>query len=405
MGLSELAKSIPESPTLKLNEIAKLLREKGEAVVHLGGGEPKNKAPQSAILAAAAKLNTAEIKYTPSDGTPQLKQEIIRYTEEYYGRRPAMNQVVVTSGAKQAIYNLLYALVNPQEEVVLLAPYWVSYPEMVRMVNGVPVIVTPEDGGFEPKIEEIEAATSSYTKLIIANSPNNPSGVMYSAEFIGQLVELCESRGIYLMMDDIYHRLVFDGKTAPSCYDYTKKDIEESRVIVVNGISKLYGMTGFRIGWAVGPSDICRVLSNIQAQTTSCTSGILQASAVGALSGVQSTVSALRMQIENARNVMLSELSSLPGVRVRPPDGTFYCLPDFSAYEKDSLKLCKFLLDKARVVTVPGKEFGMEGHLRLSYTGSIKDITEGVSRIRWALDPNSPNDIFIGDRKVVRDWL
>ncbi len=404
MNVSQLAKSIAESPTLKLNEEARVLKEKGEAVIHLGGGEPKNKAPISAILSAAAKLNTGDIKYTPTDGIPSLKKAIIRYTEENYDRVVAPENVIVSSGAKQSVYNVLYSLLNPQDEVIILAPYWVSYPEMVKMVYGVPVIVTPEGGGFYPRMEEVVKAVSSYTRAIIVNSPNNPSGVMYPDEFIGELVEFCEKKGIYIIMDDIYHKLVFDGKKAPSAYKHTTKDIESTCIIVVNGVSKLYGMTGFRIGWTIASRNLTRIMANVQSQITSCTAVLLQSAAEGAMTGVQSPVESLRLTLENNRNVMLQELNSVNGIKTTKPDGTYYCLPDFSAYMKDSIKLCELLLKKALVVTVPGREFGMEGHLRLSYAGSMKEITEGVSRIRWALDPTSPKEIYIGERKLVRDW-
>ncbi len=405
MSVSQLAKSIAESPTLKLNEEARLLKEKGEAVIHLGGGEPKNKAPISAILSAAAKLNTGDIKYTPTDGIPSLKKAIIRYTEENYDRVVAPENVIVSSGAKQSVYNLLYSILNPQDEVIILAPYWVSYPEMVKMVYGVPVIITPEDGGFYPRMEDILKGVSSYTRAIIVNSPNNPSGVMYSDEFIGELVEYCEKKDIYIIMDDIYHKLVFDGKKAPSAYKHTTKDIESTHVIVVNGVSKLYGMTGFRIGWTIANRNLTRIMANVQSQITSCTAVLLQAAAEGAMTGVQSAVESLRLTLENNRNVMVQELNSVNGIKTTKPDGTYYCLPDFSAYMKDSVALCELLLKKALVVTVPGKEFGMEGHLRLSYAGSMKEITEGVNRIRWALDPTSAKEIYIGERKLVRDWL
>ncbi len=405
MTVSQLAKSIAESPTLKLNEEARLLREKGEAVIHLGAGEPKNKAPIAAILSSAAKLNTAEIKYTPTDGIPSLKKAIIRYTEENYDRVVAPENVIVSAGAKQSVFNVLYSILNPQDEVIILAPYWVSYPEMVKMVYGVPVIVKPEDGSFYPRMEDILKVVSSYTKAIIVNSPNNPSGVMYSEQFIAEIVEFCEKKGIFLIMDDIYHKLVFDGKTSPSAYKHTKKDIESTHIIVVNGVSKLYGMTGFRIGWAITNRNLVSIMSNVQGQITSCTSIILQAAAEGALTGLQSAIESLRLTLENNRNVMMQELNSFSGVKTTKPDGTYYCLPDFRAYSSDSVKLSELLLKKALVVTVPGKEFGMEGHLRLSYAGSIKDVTEGIARIKWALDPHSPNEIYIGDRKLVRDWL
>jgi len=405
MRVSQLAQSIAESPTLKLNEEARLLREKGEAVIHLGAGEPKNRAPINAILSSAAKLVTGDIKYTPTDGTPGLKKAIIRYTEENYDRLVAPENIIVSAGAKQSVYNVLYSIINPQDEVILLAPYWVSYPEMVRMVLGIPVIVTPEDGTFYPRMEDIKKVFGSNTRAIIINSPNNPSGVVYSDEFIKEIVDFCETKGIYLIVDDIYHKLIFDGRKAPNAYSHTTKDVENTMVIIVNGISKLYGMTGFRIGWAIANRKLVSVMTNVQGQMTTTTSVILQAAAEGALMGLQSIVDNLRLTMENNRNIMVQELKGFEGVHITKPDGTFYCLPDFRAYSKNSVELSNLLLKKALVVTVPGKEFGMEGHLRLSFCGTIKEIKQGVERIKWALDPNSPNEIFIGDRKIVRDWL
>jgi len=405
MSISYIAKSIAESPTLKLNEEAQLLSERGEPVIHLGIGEPKNKAPISAILSSAAKLNSASIKYSPTDGILSLKKAIVRYTEENYDKVVEPENVIVSSGAKQAIFNVLYAILNPQDQVIILAPYWVSYPEMVKMVNGVPVIVTPEDGGLHPRMADIIEAVSPYTKAIIVNSPNNPSGLVFSEDFVREVVEFCERKGIYVIMDDIYHKLVFNGKKAASCYRFAKRGIEESRLIVINGVSKLYGMTGFRIGWAIAQRKLVEVMTNIQAQTTSCASVILQAAAEGALTGLQSVVESLRLTIENNRDIMIEELDSFNGVKVTKPDGTFYCFPDFRAYNMNSVELSEFLLKKALVVTVPGKEFGMEGFLRLSYAGSVKDITEGIARMKWSLDPESPNEIYVGDRKMMRDWL
>jgi aspartate aminotransferase len=405
MTLSTLARSIAESPTLRLNEEARLLRERGESVIHLGIGEPKNRAPITAILSAAAKLNTGDIKYSPTDGIPSLKKAIIRYTEENYDKLVAPENVIVSAGAKQSIFNILYSILNPQDEVIVLAPYWVSYPEMIKMCYGIPVIVTPEDGTFHPRFEDIERKVSSATKAIIVNSPNNPSGLIFSDEFIATIVDYCERKGIYVIMDDIYHKLVFDGKRAAPAYQFTKKDLENSKVIVVNGVAKLYGMTGFRIGWAIAPRKLVEVMTNVQGQITTCVSPFLQVAAEGALTGLQSIVENLRLTIQNNRDVIMQELKSFTGVRCVKPEGTFYCLPDFRAYSNDSVALSDFLLKKAFVVTVPGKDFGMEGHLRLSYAGSVKDITEGIARIKWALDPNSPNEIYIGDKKMIRDWM
>ena len=405
MSISQHAREISESPTLKLNEEARLLRSRGEPVIHLGAGEPKNPAPITAILSSAAKLTTGDIKYTPTDGIPSLKKAIVRYMEENYDKVVAPENLIVSEGAKQSLFNILFSLVENQDEVILLAPYWVSYPEMVKMCYGTPVVVTPEDGTFLPRMEDIERAVSSYTKAIILNSPSNPSGLMYSEEFIAEIVEFCERKNIYLILDDIYHKLVFDGKKAPVAYKFTNKDIENTKLIVVNGVSKVYGMTGFRIGWAIANRKLVEVMTNIQAQTTSCASVISQAAAEGALTGIQSVIESLRLTIQNNRDVMMQELKTFNGVRVTKPDGTFYCLPDFRAFNENSVELSQFLLKKALVVTVPGKPFGMEGHLRLSYAGSVKDVIEGIERIKWALDPESPNEIYIGDRKLIRDWL
>ena len=404
MSLSLIAKSIKASPTLALNEKAAILREKGDPVIHLGGGEPKSRAPMDALLSAVNMLNSGEVRYAPADGIPELKKSIIRYTEEYYHRKVNPENVIASSGAKQSIMVALQAILNPQEEVLFPAPYWVSYPDMAKLVGAIPVPVLPEDGTFYPRLKDIEMRVGSYTKAIIINSPNNPSGAMYSEEFIADIVDFCERKGIYLIMDDIYHRLVFDGRKPISAYDYTKKSVEESKLLIINGVSKQYAMTGFRIGWAVGNKKLIEAMSNIQGHQTSGPSVLLQKAAVGALNGIQSGVESLRITLENNRNVLVEQLRSFEGVKVNVPDGTFYLFADFSAYEKDSQKLSQFLIDKVMVLTVPGKEFGLDGHLRISYCGTIKDITEGIERMKWALDPNSPNELYIGDRKLVRDW-
>jgi aspartate aminotransferase len=404
MSLSRLAQSIAESPTLKLNEEARVLRGQGEDVINLGIGEPKNRTPMPAILSAASKLSTGDVKYTPTDGLPSLKKAIIGYTEEHYGRVACPENVIVTAGAKQAIHSLLFTLLDPQDEVILMAPYWVSYPEMVRMVGGVPVIVMPEEGTFLPRLQDIKQAVSSRTKAVILNSPNNPSGMIFPEALLAELVEFCERKDLYLIADDIYHKLVFDGLRAAPAYGFTQKDIESSRIIVINGISKTYGMTGFRIGWAVGPRAIIEIMTNVLAQTTSCASALSQVAAEGALTGTQSYVESLRVTIQNNRDVVMQELAGLSSVTTPRPQGAFYCLPDFRHYNQDSVALSAFLLQRALVVTVPGREFGMEGHLRLSFSGSVKDLTEGVARMKWALDPSSPNEIYIGSRRMVRDW-
>ncbi len=404
MSISQIARTIKISATLKLNEKAAILRSKGEPVIHLGAGEPKSKAPVDALIATAGLLNTGEIRYTPAEGIPELKKAIIRYTEEYYDRLVEPENVIASGGAKQAIMVALQAILNPQEEVIFPCPYWVSYPEMAKLCQAIPVPVVPEDGTFYPRLKDIEEKVGSYTKAVIINSPNNPTGAMYSEEFIADIVEFCEKRDLYLIMDDIYHRLIFDNRKPINCYNYAKDLTENSKLILVNGVSKLYAMTGYRIGWAVANKKLIEVMANIQSHQTSGPSVLLQKAAAAALNGVQSSVESLRVTLENNRNIMIDHLNSFEGVKVTKPEGTFYCFADFSVYGKDSTKIAEHLLDKVLVAVVPGIEFGMDGYLRLSYCGSVKDITEGIERMKWALDLNSPNELYIGDRKLVRDW-
>ena len=401
--LSQLALSIKESPTLKLNETAALLKDKGEPVIHLGGGEPKSRTPIDAIISCSSLLNTGEVRYTPSDGIPALKKAVIRYTDEHYDRIVRPENVIVSSGAKQTLMVALHAILDPKDEVIFPVPYWVSYPEMVKLAGGVPIPVEASDGTFCPSFEDIAAAVGSYTKAIILNSPNNPSGAMYSNEFVAKIVALCERKDIWLLMDDTYNRLVFDGRTPTNCYEFSTQDVESSKLLVVNCVSKMYAMTGFRIGWGVGNRELVRAMANIQSQQTSGPSAPSQWAAVGALNGVQNSIEALRATLENNRNVLMARLQAIPGVKVIKPAGTFYTFPDFSAYNPDSKKLAEFLLETVRVVVVPGKDFGLDGHLRISFCGAQKDVREGLERIQWALDPNAPNELYLGSRKLVRD--
>lgn len=404
MSISQIAASVKESATLALNEKAAVLKAKGEPLIHLGGGEPKAKAPMDALLAAAAMLSSGEIRYTPSSGTPAMKAAVIRYTEDNYGRKVSPKHIIASSGAKQAIMVALRAILDPLDEVVFPAPYWVSYPEMVRLCGGVPVPAVPEDGSLIPSVEDVISRVGNNTKAILLNSPNNPSGLMYSRDFIREIVEFAEKEGIYLITDDIYHKLLFDGKRWTNPYEHAKDLGDTSKLIVINGVSKAYAMTGFRIGWAVANPKLIEVMSNIQSHETSGPAGLLQVGAVAAINGVQSSVENLRAQLENRKNILMQKLRAFDGVRVQEPDGTFYAFADFRAYEKDSLKLSTFILDKVQVVTVPGVAFGTEGHLRISYCGPEKDVIEGIERIKWALDPNSPNELQIGNRTLVRDW-
>ena len=386
MNLSRLALSLGQSATLKLNELANNLKAEGKPVIHLGGGEPEEKIPRGALEESGKMLDAGFVRYTPTSGTAALKKEIAAYTEQHYGVKPGPKNIVVASGAKQAIYNFLVSVVDPGDEVVFPAPYWVSYPEMVKLAYGNPVIVKPRDGGLLAKAADIEAHLTSRTKAILLNSPNNPSGQVYPEEFIRRMVEVCEERGIYLLMDDIYNRLVFDGLKAPSAFNFASKPLNESVIVSINGVSKTFSMTGYRIGWSVANEALTQAMIKVQAQVSSCPSALSQAAAAGALREGSGFVETLRDSLQKKRDVMVEELSKLKKVKLQKPQGTFYSFADFSAYDKDSARLSALLLEKAMVVAVPGVEFGLEGHLRLSYCGAEKDIIEGVSRIRKVLD-------------------
>ena len=404
MRISELAAGIEESATLQLNERAARLRAEGKPVIHLGIGEPTNRAPETALAAARAELDRGYLKYTAAGGVTSLRQAIAAYMTEAYGREIPPGNVIASNGSKHSLFNALLAVVNPGDEVIFPAPYWVTYPELVKLVRGVPVIVPPEPGTLLPSAGALLAAVTARTRVILLNSPNNPSGLIFPANGLAEVVRFCESKGVYLIMDDIYRELVFDGLEAPSPFGYTDEALDRSHVIVINGVSKLYGLTGLRLGWTVGPRALVGAIEKVQGQMTSNPSVLAQAAAEGALRGDQRVVHDLRATIQSNRDAMLEALAQIPGLKTVKPQGALYCFPDASHYGADSQELSERLLERALVVTVAGSEFGMEGHLRLSFAGKREDILEGGRRIQWALGLSSSKEIRMGDRLVVRDW-
>jgi aspartate aminotransferase len=404
MKISDLATSVSASATMKFNDRANQLRAEGKPVVHLGIGEPKNRAPEAAIASSSEKLEEGRFKYTPAAGLPSLRTAIADYTAERYGAEVAPANVVASNGSKHALFNVLMAIVNPGDKVLMPVPYWVTYPEMVKLVRGTPAFVQPEPGSLMPDVDSVIQAVDQDTAAILLNSPNNPSGMIASAAFLEELVQYCESQDVYLIMDDIYRDLVFDDGEAPSAYRYTSNALDSSHVVVVNGVSKLYGMTGLRLGWSVAAAEVSSAINKIQGQMTSNASVISQAAAEGALLGDQRVVEELRIHLQENRDRLLEELADLEGLKVERPQGGLYCFPDFSAFNPDSSALAEFLLEKALVVTVPGAEFGMDTHLRLGFAGTAEDTIEGARRIKWALDPSQPAQIQMGDEVVTRDW-
>ena len=401
LQLSKLAGVIGDSPTLKINAQARALKAAGQPLIHLGGGEPTYPAPQAAVEAIEKKAASRKIKYSPSSGTPELKKAVLAYTFEHYGRQYEAPNVIISAGAKQALFNFLLAAVDPGDEVIFPAPYWVSYPEMVRLAGGKPVVVRGEGRSLQVSAQAILQAVTPKTKAILLNSPCNPSGQIYGEDFIRQIVQFAEQNNIFLVMDDIYHQLVFDGKKTPNSCAFAK---EGKNLVIINGVSKLYGLTGLRIGWAVSAhAPLIAAMGRMQAQSTSCNCDLSETAAAAALNGDQQVVADLCRILQENRDVLLKEAAQIPHIRVEKPAGTFYSFIDFSHYNADSSALAQYLLDKVLVAVVPGVSFGAEGYLRISFCADQASIVEGMRRIRWALDKNAPKEIKIGDKLLTRD--
>ncbi len=266
-NLSKLISQVEGSPTLMLNEKARKLRQSGADVINLGIGEPLNDFPESAYEYASKKLKTRQLKYGPVGGIQSLKTAIQEYTRIHYGITPDLHNITVSVGAKQALYNLLNVLLNPEDETILFTPYWVSYPEMIKLARGKVVLIDTNDK-FLPDMDAVKAAITENTKAIILNSPNNPTGTVYPPELVAALVDYCETKKIYLIMDDIYHQLVFDPAQWVPGFVFTSKPIDKSHLIIINGISKTFGMTGFRIGWTIGARPVIAAMEKIQSHST-----------------------------------------------------------------------------------------------------------------------------------------
>lgn len=384
MALSKIVSSLKPSATLKLNEIANKLKSEGKDIIHLGGGEPEFDIPDSAIKYSVDKLNSKRVKYTPVDGIKKLKEVIVDYLKEIYDFNASLDNIVVSSGAKQAIYNFLLSVVDPGDEVVIIAPYWVSYTEMISMTYANAVVVKPSDG-LIPKWSDIEKHITSNTKAIIINSPNNPTGLVYPDELLDEIVGFCFKNNIYLLFDSIYDQLIIDDiKTYSPFKNFD--NFEDSNIVLINGVSKAFAMTGFRIGYSVAPVAISKAMSKIQAQVTSCPSEISQLASIGAIKEGRSFTQKLVRDLKRKRDLLVEGLSKIKNIKFIKPQATFYSFVDFSYYEKDSAKISKEFIENIGVVTVAGVEFGMEGYLRISFCGSDDDIVNGVRRIKDWLD-------------------
>ena len=384
MELSKIAIFLRPSATLKLNELANRLKSEGKDIIHLGGGEPEFDIPELAIEESLKKLKTKRVRYTPTSGTKDFKKVIANYCKEIYDFLPREDNIVVSSGAKQCIYNFLMSCVNPGDEVLIMAPYWVSYTEMVSMVYGTPVVLKPSKS-LIPTLDEILSHITSNTKAIMLNSPNNPSGLVYPDSLIENIVDYCSRNNIYILFDSIYDQLIIDDIKPKPPFSYME-NLNNSNIVVVNGVSKSFAMTGFRIGFSIASNEISSAMAKIQAQITSCPSDISQSAATGALKEGKIFIAKLVNDLRRKRDILFEGISRIKKAKYIKSQATFYSFIDFSEYERDSEKLSSTLIEKIGVVTVPGIEFGMDGYLRISFCTSDNDIRNGIERIRKFLD-------------------
>jgi len=391
--LSSRARMLKPSPTLAITAKAKQLRAQGIDVIGFGAGEPDFGTPAHAVRAAVEALEAGDTRYTPAGGTAELKQAVCRRIAEDYGMEYGPSEVTVSCGAKHTLYNLFQVLLDPGDEVIVPAPYWVSYPEQIRLAGGAPVVVpTQEADGFRMRPDSLDAALTPRTRAVVINSPSNPTGALYRAEHLEVLAEVIRSRDLVVVSDDIYHRLIYGDDRFTSILEVAPE--LRDRTVIVNGVSKTYAMTGWRIGYAAGPAEMIRAMEALQSQSTSNPTSFAQKGAVAALTGDQGCVEQMRRAFARRRDLIVDALNRIPGVTCRRPEGAFYVFPNVSGllgrrwgdreirYPAD---LAAFLLDEARVAVVPGEAFGSSQHLRLSYATSEDAIEEGVGRFAEAV--------------------
>jgi len=379
---------VKPSPTLAVTALANQLKAEGKDVVGLAAGEPDFDTPDHIKQAAIDAINNGFTKYTAVDGTPDLKQAIINKFSKDNGLDFTADQILVSSGGKQSFYNLAQALLNPGDEVIIPAPYWVSYPDMVLLADAEPVIVLGDQNqGFKISGEQLEAAITDKTRLFVINSPSNPSGKAYSRHELSGLAEVLRKHPeIIIATDDMYEHMIWSDEgfnnilnVAPDLYD---------RTIVLNGVSKAYSMTGWRIGYAGGPADLIKAMKKIQSQSTSNPCSISQAAAQAALEGDQSAVTTMREAFKERHDYIVRYLNTINGVECVESDGTFYSFPSFQKAidnmddVSDDVELAEKLLSEVEVALVPGSAFGAPGHLRLSFATSMENLEKALGRIK-----------------------
>jgi len=384
--LSQRVQRVKPSPTLAVDAQAKALRAAGEDIINLGAGEPDFDTPEHIKAAAVQAIADGQTKYPPVDGTAGLKQAVINKFKQDNGLDYVPDQILVSAGGKQSFYNLAQALLNEGDEVIIPAPYWVSYPDMVLLADGKPVIVSAGiEQGFKLQAEQLEAAITDKTRLLVLNSPSNPTGVSYRRAELEALAEvLLRHPHVLIATDDMYEHILWTDE--PFCNIATVCPALYDRTIVLNGVSKAYSMTGWRIGYAAGPAPLIKAMKKVQSQSTSGACSIAQAAAQAALQGEQQCVAEMAHAFKERHDWLLDALNTLPGVTCLPSDGTFYAFPDMreamaASGCDDDIAFTELLLSKAKVALVPGSAFGAPGHMRLSYATSMEMLESAISRI------------------------
>ncbi|WP_016909640.1 pyridoxal phosphate-dependent aminotransferase [Streptomyces xiaopingdaonensis] len=386
--------AISESATLAVDAKAKALKAAGRPVIGFGAGEPDFPTPDYIVEAAVAAAREPRFhRYTPAGGLPELKSAIAEKTLRDSGYRVEPSQILVTNGGKQAIYQAFATLLDEGDEVIVPAPYWTTYPESIRLAGGVPVDVTADETtGYRVSVEQLEAARTARTKVVLFVSPSNPTGAVYPREQVEAIGRWAAEHGLWVLTDEIYEHLVY-GDAEFTSLPVAVPEVAD-RCVVVNGVAKTYAMTGWRVGWIIGPQDVVKAATNLQSHATSNVSNVSQAAALAAVSGGLDAVAEMRTAFDRRRRTIVRMLNEIDGVLCPEPEGAFYAYPSVKALlgkeirgrrPATSVELAALILEEAEVAVVPGEAFGTPGYLRLSYALGDEDLTEGVSRLQKLL--------------------
>ncbi|UCC94359.1 MAG: pyridoxal phosphate-dependent aminotransferase [Candidatus Omnitrophota bacterium] len=393
-SLSQRANGVTPSPTLAISAKAKEMKKQGVDVIIFGAGEPDFDTPKFVKQAAISAINEGFTKYTPASGTKELKEAVVAKLQRDNKLDYSANQIIISCGAKHSLYNCFQAICNPGDEVIIFSPYWVSYPEMIKLAGAVPVVVTTkEQDGFRPSLSSVTSAISQKTKAIIINSPCNPTGSVYPEELLRQIGEAAVKNDLWIISDEVYEKIIFDSKEYISIAALGE-DIK-SHTIVVNAVSKTYAMTGWRIGYLAGPAEAIKAMGNIQSHSTSNPNSIAQRAALTALGGNQEEVSKMVVEFEKRRNFIVEKLKEFEKVSFHKPEGAFYLFLNIGSFLKqdskgvkkinNSVDFANYLLQEAKVAVVPGSAFGADDYIRMSFATSIQDLSKGLDRIETAL--------------------